>query len=88
MMALLSVDANEITPLALADKSVALTGSVRGAVFIVDELANELYFMIWAPWTPAGKLELRIPLTKKNMAGACILSKEIINIPDAYRPGF
>lgn len=75
MMALLSVDANEITPLALSDKAKHLTRAVRGTVYIVDDQCNEIYFSI------AGIGEIRIPLSEKSLAGACIIRNEIINIP-------
>lgn len=61
MMALLSVDASEITPLALSGKAQSLTGAVRATVYIVDETSNELYFTI------PGIGELRMPLPSSAM---------------------
>ena len=41
-------------------------------------LLQQIYFMVD---TPSGKLEIRIPLTPKSLAGAAILHNELINIP-------
>ena len=60
-----------------------------GAIFVIDDntdaeavATKELMFVID---TPGGKKEIRMPLSKKSMAGAAILDNELINIPDCYK---
>ena len=66
----------------LSDKVVKLSKAARGTIFVLDKIAEELFFVID---TPAGKKELRMPLTNKSMAGAAIINSELINIPDCYQ---
>jgi len=67
----------------LSSKLVSLSGAARGTVFCVDEVKEELFFFI--DTADGKKLEIRIPLTPKSIAGFSILNKATINIPDCYR---
>ena len=85
----MSVDASAINLGFLSERVVQLSRAQRGAIFVIDAskdlhsvAKDDLYFMID---TPGGKVEIRMPLTGKSMAGAAILSNELINIPDCYR---
>ena len=82
LLNIMSVDASEINLGFLSDRVVALSKAARGTIFVIDDVTHELYFMIN---TPGGKLEIRMPLTAKSMAGAAILNNELINIPDCYQ---
>merc|ERR1719440_2702693 len=50
----------------------------RCTVFLVDEAKEQL----WSVSTDSGK-EIRIPKTA-GIAGECVSTRELINIPDAY----
>ena len=82
LMESMAEDMGAITLGFLSDRVVQLTKSQRGTIFVIDDLTQELYFMID---TPQGKKEIRMPLTPKSMAGASILSNELINIADCYQ---
>jgi len=77
------MDLRTITLSLLSDRLVELSGAARGTVFCVDEVKEELFFFIDIPG--GKKLEIRIPLSPKSIAGNSILNKELINIPDCYR---
>jgi len=77
------MDLRTITLGLLSDRLVQLSGAARGTVFCVDEVKEELFFIVD---TAAGtKREIRIPLTPKSIAGFAIMEKVTINIPDCYR---
>jgi len=77
------MDLRTITLGLLSDRLVILSGAARGTVFCVDEVKEELFFIVD---TAAGtKREIRIPLTPKSIAGFAIIEKVTINIPDCYR---
>eukprot|EP01012_Entosiphon_sulcatum_P010938 TRINITY_DN16542_c0_g1_i1.p1 TRINITY_DN16542_c0_g1~~TRINITY_DN16542_c0_g1_i1.p1 ORF type:complete len:1937 (+),score=337.07 TRINITY_DN16542_c0_g1_i1:55-5865(+) len=50
----------------------------RCALFLVDEKTHELWTTV-----ASGTQEIRMPITT-GIAGACVASGEVINIPDAY----
>ena len=81
-MNITSVDASEINLGFLSDRVVQLSKAQRGTIFVIDDVTRELFFVID---TPAGKVEMRMPLTANSMAGAAILNNELINIPDCYQ---
>jgi len=83
LLSIMAVDASDIKLDFLSPKVVELTCSKRGAIFVVDDEAHELYFMVDTKC--GGKKQIRMPLSDKSMAGACILSNELINIPDCYQ---
>lgn len=85
-VALAQLDAAQISLSLLTDRVVALIGCARGAIFCVDSTMGkqELFFMVDSA-NGGPKREIRIPLTSKSIAGACILDNEIINIADCYR---
>ena len=85
-VALAQLDAAQISLSLLTDRVVALSGCTRGAIFCVDSTVGkqELFFMLDSA-NGGPKCEIRISLTSKSVAGACILDNEIINIADCYR---
>jgi len=80
LLQIMTVDANDISLGFLSDKVVELSVAQRGTIFVID--GDQLYFMVDIP--TGEKIEIRIPLTRKSLAGAAILDNEIINIPDCY----
>jgi len=77
------MDSRVITLELLTERLVTLSGAVRGTVFCVDEVKEELFFQVD---TAVGtKREIRIPLTSNSIAGYSIIEQVTINIPDCYR---
>jgi len=58
--------------------SMSLLGAERATLFLYDEQTEELYTKI-----AEGTSEFRMPV-KAGIAGAAALSREIVNVPDAY----
>jgi len=76
------LDARDLSLERLVEVVVELSQAARGTIFVVDEIAQELYFIID---TPTGeKKQVSIPLTTASLAGASIINNEIINIADCY----
>jgi len=83
LMAITSVDTADISIEFLKDKALGLAKADRGAIFCIDGEKEQIYFM--ADMADGSKKEIRLPLRATSMVGNCILSKEVINIPDCYQ---
>jgi len=76
------LDARDLSLTRLTDQVVDLTQAARGTIFVVDEIAQKLHFIVD---TPAGdKKEVSIPLNIHSLAGASVLNEEVLNLADCY----